>query len=120
MQVPVRCYPNLRIEDPYCLGIPLDDRLVLKLPLILQHPSPRVDPSPAASKQTEADSVCSLDLHAMSTLPNPEASPVTQWSGYVKALYQRRGEPPLGAVGTVYTDKLEKAAREKLKGREGT
>ena len=56
----------------------------------------------------------------MSTLPDPEASPVTKWSGYVKALYARRGEPPLGAVGTVYPDKLEQAAREKLKGREGT
>ena len=56
----------------------------------------------------------------MSTLPDPEASPVTKWSGYVKALYARRGEPPLGAVGTVYTDRLEQAAREKLKGREGT
>lgn len=56
----------------------------------------------------------------MSTLPDPEANPVTKWSGYVKALYTRRGEPPLGAVGTVYTDRLEKAAREKLKGREGT
>ncbi|EPT00268.1 hypothetical protein FOMPIDRAFT_1023862 [Fomitopsis schrenkii] len=54
----------------------------------------------------------------MSTLPDPEANPVTKWSGYVKALYTRRGEPPLGAVGTVYTDRLEKAAREKLKGRE--
>ena len=49
-----------------------------------------------------------------SSIPNPDVDPSVNWSPYVKALYVRRAEPPLGAVGTVYTDKLEQAAKEKL------